>query len=200
MSIQCNYEDCERQSRTQGYCSAHYQQYKKGQELRPIRPYTARGTQTKAEMRAKHNKNRYESNRPAIDQVFRELSEIYGGRTRHDLAIAYATQVYSWESLFEGSYVVQGDCYVWNKGLFNSNGYGQKAIYHPQVKGTLTSVLAHRLSYALAFGFEALPEGIHGPKSDSGVIDHSCRNKLCINPDHLRVLSAANNTKRRWVA
>lgn len=198
--MKCNYTDCSRQSATKGYCPAHYEQHRKGQVLRPVRPYTARGTVPFKEQQSYHNKKRYQANRGVVQQVFSELSEIYGGRTQHDLAIAYACEHKTWESMFEGTYTIQNGCYIWNKALFAPNGYGQKAIYHPQVKGTLTSVLAHRLSYALAFGFESLPEGIHGPKSDSGVIDHTCNTKNCINPDHLRVLSAANNTKRRWAS
>lgn len=50
------------------------------------------------------------------------------------------------------------------------------------VKGK--SIRAHRFSY-LAFNGE-IPTGTH--------VDHICRNTLCVNPKHLRVLSPRENT------
>ena len=45
---------------------------------------------------------------------------------------------------------------------------------------------AHRVSYELSF--DAIPEGMH--------IDHVCRNTLCVNPDHLCVVTPLENTMR----
>lgn len=64
----------------------------------------------------------------------------------------------------------------WNWTGTTSNGYGQ---YWLDGKGHR----AHRLSYAYAHG--PIPEGMQ--------IDHQCHNKLCVNPDHLRVVTGKQN-------
>jgi hypothetical protein len=75
--------------------------------------------------------------------------------------------------------VVRGCCWQWTKGKTNK-GYGS---FHPS-KGSL--VLAHRFSYELLVG--PIPEGL--------VIDHRCRNRLCVNPDHLEPVTSGENTRR----
>lgn len=46
--------------------------------------------------------------------------------------------------------------------------------------------LAHRLAY----------EAINGPIPEGLVIDHLCRNRKCLNPDHLEAVTLAVNTRR----
>lgn len=69
-------------------------------------------------------------------------------------------------------------CWLW-KGALQSRGYGHLQIYG-------NAVLAHRHSYALAKG--AIPKG--------RVIDHICRVRNCVNPDHLELVSPKENTMR----
>lgn len=51
------------------------------------------------------------------------------------------------------------------------------------------SVLAHRVAYEL----------VHGPTPMGLVIDHLCRNTLCVNPDHLEPVTNAENVRRGMV-
>lgn len=78
------------------------------------------------------------------------------------------------------SFVTKGsseDCWIWHgstRHYFGKTGpYGQFA---PEPK---MNVPAHRYSYQLAFGL--IPAGCH--------LHHICHNTLCVNPDHLKVLS-----------
>ncbi|HWU31405.1 MAG TPA: HNH endonuclease signature motif containing protein [Marmoricola sp.] len=47
--------------------------------------------------------------------------------------------------------------------------------------------LHHRAAYV----------GAHGPIPEGYVIDHTCFNRSCINPDHLRAIPRHENTRRR---
>lgn len=69
-------------------------------------------------------------------------------------------------------------CWVWN-GSRTPNGYG---TFRDGDKGHC----AHRLSYQLIKG--DIPTGL--------VLDHLCRNKACVNPDHLEPVTYSENVKR----
>lgn len=78
---------------------------------------------------------------------------------------------------FRGRYIVCGSgCWEWIRS-FVWDGYGIFAV-----KGT--NVRAHRLSFYLAKGF--LPK----------VTDHLCRNRRCVNPDHLESVDDFINSAR----
>lgn len=69
-------------------------------------------------------------------------------------------------------------CWVWLRAT-NGIGYGIDSI-----KGK--NVTAHAKSYELKYG--QVPEGLE--------LDHLCRIKLCINPDHLEAVTHAENIRR----
>ena len=68
-----------------------------------------------------------------------------------------------------------GDCWVW-QGCLSGGGYGYVRWQGP-------SRPAHRVVWSLLVG--AIPEGL--------VIDHLCRVRRCVNPDHLRVVTNREN-------
>lgn len=69
-------------------------------------------------------------------------------------------------------------CWLWTDAP-NNTRYGVFAY-----QGTSTS--AHRATYSLIKG--AIPDGL--------VLDHLCRVRLCVNPDHLEPVTVQENRRR----
>lgn len=73
-------------------------------------------------------------------------------------------------------------CWLWD-GPLNGYGYGRFSFEKKDY-------MAHRLSYELHR--TQIPEGMQ--------IDHLCRVRCCVNPDHLEIVSPGENTVRGWQA
>lgn len=81
------------------------------------------------------------------------------------------------EKLMENVIISEDGCFVWQGAL--TSGYGS-TTYNSK------SWRSHRLSYTLT----------KGPIREGLVIDHLCRNRACINPDHLEAVPQRINVLR----
>ncbi|WP_397334648.1 HNH endonuclease signature motif containing protein [Paenarthrobacter nitroguajacolicus] len=71
--------------------------------------------------------------------------------------------------------IAPGDCHLWLGA--RPGGYGLFFLHGTKL------VIAHRFAYEQALG--SIPQGLQ--------IDHVCRVRRCVNPDHLQVVTAEQN-------
>lgn len=105
----------------------------------------------------------------------------WADRNRHSLSPRerlYNRMSFSLDSQYDGI-----PC--WEFDHAKMNGYG--SIY---VDGR--SILAHRYSFELHNDVK-LP-----PKESGFQVDHLCRNRICINPEHLQLVTSQENTRRMF--
>ncbi|MFN4250670.1 HNH endonuclease signature motif containing protein [Deinococcus sp.] len=71
-----------------------------------------------------------------------------------------------------------GQCWLW-LGRPSAKGYGR-------ITDNNVTHWAHRVSYLIAYGH----------LDDQMEIDHLCRNRLCVNPKHLEMVTSDENRRR----
>lgn len=171
----------------------HFKHCKECQKKRSV-SWQAKNPDNVKRHTAKKNRKIYSNSRQELSEILSSLTIRYGNRSRNDLAIAYECERSTWDEIFKARTSPQGECLMWTLSKRN-NGYGQYAVAMGDIQ--ISSVMPHRLSYALAYGFDALPVGMTGPKAHTLVIDHICNNRLCVNPDHLQVVTQKRNMELR---
>lgn len=73
-----------------------------------------------------------------------------------------------------------GDCWEWT-AFTDEKGYGR-------INNRSGTTYAHRVVY----------EGLVGPIPEGLEIDHLCRNRSCVKPDHLEPVTHAENNRRGY--
>ena len=76
-------------------------------------------------------------------------------------------------------------CWEYAKASRNG-GDGYRSVFIERVDGFARTEQAHRITYAHFVG--PIPEGMQ--------LDHLCRNRCCVNPDHLEPVTCQTNIRR----
>ena len=87
----------------------------------------------------------------------------------------------NWDKRFWSQVEKTETCWTW-KGAIDSYGYGVFQLSYPERK----TVKAHRTAYEL----------MAGPIPTELTVDHTCVNAKCVNPNHMDIVSASENSKR----
>lgn len=77
-------------------------------------------------------------------------------------------------------------CWLWTAST-TPKGYGKFSLGR-DAQGAQRLINAHRFAY----------EQVVGPIAEGLELDHLCREKLCVNPDHLEPVTHAENMRRMF--
>lgn len=106
----------------------------------------------------------------------------------------YADPQILWTRLLRRVEVTPAGCWLFT-GCTNSRGYG---LVCSGRKGK--NILTHRLAVIVRDG--SIPDGMtvdhQCHDSQTCQLDKDCPHRRCVNPAHLRVMTAADNTRRRF--
>ncbi len=80
--------------------------------------------------------------------------------------------------------VAPSGCWLWTGPHSGSNGRGHS---YPRMCLDGQTVAVHRVVYTHYYGY------VPGKKQ----IDHTCKNRCCVNPDHLEMVTHKENQRRR---
>ncbi|MCW5678431.1 MAG: HNH endonuclease [Xanthobacteraceae bacterium] len=78
-------------------------------------------------------------------------------------------------------------CWLWTGPDSGSNGRGAG---YPRMSLNGQTVAVHIVLYTNEYGF------VPGKKQ----LDHLCRQRLCVRPDHMEIVTNRKNTQRAWDA
>lgn len=196
----CTFPECGREHKAHGLCGGHYYQYRKGDELYPLfstrvpphsRPVDAKcsieGCETRRSQgslcrrHARERGPRCTFEQCGKHRYGRGLCRGHYEQAANGKPLTPLRPVSSRFDRADERLARQtdrtGDCWNWT-GSISSGGYGTLTV-HGLFK------YAHRLAWELD----------HGPIPDGLVIDHKCRNRRCVRPDHLHVVTTKENAE-----
>ena len=99
----------------------------------------------------------------------------------------------NYESLsvrFERKYIPEPNsgCWLWEGGIHFTRGGGPYGAIRNENGYKPAQLQAHQAAYQL----------YKGPIPDKFDIDHTCKNTLCVNPDHLQAITHQQHSQLTW--
>lgn len=169
MSDKCMLEYCENGAYVKGLCSAHYTQKRRGKEFKPIV---------------------IRSNSSVLPCTFegcvntQQAKGLCGAHWRQQRWGYPLRKLRNQESIMERimwevSKDSQSGCWDWQGRVSGKRSY-------PQISVGGVQTMVHRITY----------EELVRPLEPGETIDHLCRNRMCVNPEHLEAVSLRDNVKR----
>lgn len=142
-----------------------------------------------------HGHNRQRTQGKALTPIIRHIGCLVDDCERRHSALGYCSLHYRRFKLYGDPHAIlrirdarerfdlyydkeQGGCWLWN-GSLTYDGYG---LFRANNRATG----AHRFAYEYFVG--PIPAGLH--------IDHLCRVRNCVNPDHLEPVTPQENDRR----
>lgn len=121
----------------------------------------------------------------------------------HDRTPRRGTYATLWQRLMANTAEPENEqaCWVWLGCKCSAYGYGRTNLYVPGLSDT-RALTAHVLAWLL-LEVDTPPSDeaylIAQEVHESGLqLDHLCCNTKCINPDHLELVTAKENTQRKY--
>lgn len=170
-NIICEVDGCQQPVIARGWCSKHYQRWQKYGNVQTVRSKGSGITVCTAEGCNRGGKI-VKGYCLKHYQHFMKYGDI-----QHPKGKSGPSPDKSDEARFQEKFEITDSCWVW-KAYRNQGGYGSFSV-----KGRMR--LAHRVSF----------EMFKGELEPSDIIDHICRNRSCVNPEHLRVVDRSGNAQ-----
>lgn len=170
----CTIDDCDKPTLSRGMCSQHYGRWRRHRDPRTFLPVRHDGCSVE-DCSNEHKNSGYCAKHYSR---WRRWGDPLGSRPVVPSEERFWSRVKK-NGPMPAQAKAPGPCWEWT-GTRRSNGYG---AFKPT---ETTQQLAHRYAWELLRS--PIPAGL--------VIDHLCRNRACVNPDHLEVVTLGENTRR----
>lgn len=167
----CSIEGCSTQAKCRGWCGAHYQRW-----FRHGDPEGRGNIQPRHEVKTCSVEGcEGPNNLHGLCRTHYQRWKKYGSMELPDVDL-------SPEARFWRKVKITESCWIW-EGAVSTNGYGQFWVDD-------RIAVAHRFSYELRG--ETIAEGLQ--------LDHLCRVRTCVRPEHLEPVTPRENTRRAVIA